>query len=86
MTKQEELKTSEEWQSLCKIKVLDPDGWDRRNYRFSWHEEKITRQEFENRLIKSTCEFGCDLEDMWDESAEVSTLSVVSPFGEQEEE
>jgi len=52
-----ELKTSEEWQKLCKIEVLDPDGWDRRNYQYSWHEELITRNEFEKRLGSSTCQF-----------------------------
>ena len=49
-----ELKTSEKWQKLCRVEILDPDGWDRKNYQFSWHEELITRQEFKNRLIQST--------------------------------
>lgn len=43
-------KTSEEWQRLCKIEILDPDGWDRQNFQFSWYEEAITREEFEKRL------------------------------------
>jgi hypothetical protein len=49
-----DLKTSEEWQKLCNIQVLDPDGWDRKNYQFSWFEEKITREEFQNRFYGST--------------------------------
>ena len=49
-----ELKTSEEWQKLCKAEVLDPDGWDRKNFQFSWYEENISRSEFEKRLVLST--------------------------------
>lgn len=51
-----ELKTSKEWQVLCKILIYDPDGWrnlpdldiDR------WNKEKITREEFEKRMCSST--------------------------------
>lgn len=50
------LRTSEEWQKLLpNPKVLDPDGWDRANFDHSWNEEKISRQEYEDRLIQSTC-------------------------------
>lgn len=60
------MKTSEEWQKLCKIEVLDPDGWDRGNYQFSWHEELISREEFEKRLLPSTVQFNTDnISDMW---------------------
>lgn len=54
---EQEKKTSEEWQKeLWKsIVVYDPDGWDRKNYDFSWHEEKITREEFDMRCANSTC-------------------------------
>lgn len=52
----EELKTSEEWQENCLVKVIDPDGWDRMNYQYSWYEEKITKREFEKRLMVSTLE------------------------------
>ena len=49
-------KTSEEWQSIFPYpKVIDPDGWDRKNYDYSWKEEKITLEEYENRLSNSTC-------------------------------
>jgi hypothetical protein len=52
---QEELKTSEEWQNqFTSTKVLDPDGWDRKNYQYSWFEEKITLAEYESRLSRST--------------------------------
>lgn len=48
-------RASVDWQERCKIIVLDPDGWDRKNYNYSWNIEKITRKEFENRLLFSTC-------------------------------
>jgi hypothetical protein len=51
----EELKTSEEWQKqFPNTKVLDPDGWDRKNYQYSWFEEKITLAEYTTRLSRST--------------------------------
>jgi hypothetical protein len=51
----EDLKTSEEWQAIhYQIKVLDPDGWDRKNFQFSWYEEKITLDEYNKRLFSST--------------------------------
>ena len=53
-----ELKTSEEWQKefADQYRVLDPDGWDRRNYEYSWGKELITREEFEARAAMSTLE------------------------------
>lgn len=49
------LKTSQEWQEIFyTIKVVDPDGWDRKNLQYSWNEEKITREEYSNRIEKST--------------------------------
>ncbi len=36
------------------VSVIDPDGWDRKNYKASWAEE-ITEQEFYQRLLNSTC-------------------------------
>ena len=50
-------RTSEEWQKLCEVEVLDPDGWDRMNFQYSWYEELITREEFERRLGSSTVQF-----------------------------
>jgi hypothetical protein len=53
---QETKKTSEEWQKENdSVIVLDPDGWDRTNYQYSWYEEKITHREYNNRLFQSTC-------------------------------
>ncbi len=48
-------KTSEEWQTLYPDpKVLDPDGWDRKNFQYSWFEELITLGEYQKRLLVST--------------------------------
>ncbi len=52
----EEMKTSEEWQKqFNEIVVLNPDGWDRKNYDYSWYEEKITFTEYNRRRSQSTC-------------------------------
>ena len=48
------LKTSQKWQEESDIIVLDPDGWDRKNYRYSWFEEEISLIEFEKRVMTST--------------------------------
>lgn len=54
----QELKTSAKWQELFPYpKVLDPDGWDRRNFIFSWNEELISKKEYDSRVFVSTCEF-----------------------------
>ncbi len=54
------LRTSDEWQELCRTIVFDPDGWDRssaKGFQFTWYEEQITRKEFEKRLCISTCQW-----------------------------
>jgi 5'-deoxynucleotidase YfbR-like HD superfamily hydrolase len=54
MTK-ENLKTSEEWQKLTpSIVVIDPDGWDRTNFQYSWFEEKVSLETYNARLFRST--------------------------------
>lgn len=51
-------KTSQEWQEEnMKTIVLDPDGWDRTNYKYSWFEEEITLEEYNSRVFQSTCMF-----------------------------
>lgn len=56
MVKDTDKRTSEEWQKVYShIIVLDPDGWDRKNYQYSWFEEEITEEEFVNRVMTSTC-------------------------------
>ena len=51
------LKTSAEWlKSDCpEITILDPDGWDRKNYEYSFNIEKVDFEEFQQRLVESTC-------------------------------
>jgi len=49
------LKTCQEWQEESDVIVYDPDGWDKKNYDYSWFEEKISLVEFEKRFIKSIC-------------------------------
>lgn len=48
------LMTSQEWCRQLGISVTDPDGWDRRNFEFSFREELITKVTFLNRVEKST--------------------------------
>lgn len=49
-------KTSDVWQKeFPHIKILDPDGWDRTNYQFSWFEERISYDEYMKRMMTSTC-------------------------------
>lgn len=53
-----ENKTSKEWYDLNpKPTIIDPDGWDRSNYRYSFYEELITKIEFDKRRMCSTCMF-----------------------------
>jgi len=47
-------KTSKEWSKELKVVVLDPDGWDRKNYNYSFNCEKITLEEFNKRVESST--------------------------------
>lgn len=54
-------KSSQQWQSLYPYpKVLDPDGWDRENYNYSWYEELITLEEYNRRVSNSTCMNYCN--------------------------
>jgi len=55
-------KTSEEWSKDYKdrVEVMDPDGWDRKNFEYSWYSEMITQNEFEYRLTVSTCIWNLD--------------------------
>lgn len=50
--------TSEEWHKTSKyscVRIMDPDGWDRSDFYFSWYVEVITEKEFQKRLSMSTC-------------------------------
>lgn len=49
------LRTSKDWLSENKfIDIIDPDGWDRENYNYSFNEELIDFEEFNRRIMKST--------------------------------
>ena len=52
-------KTSQQWYDEIPKElgfvIMDPDGWDRRNYDFSFNEELITKKEFLKRVTGSTC-------------------------------
>lgn len=50
------LKTSEEWLRDYPVTILDPDGWGRANYVWSFHVERITLAEFKYRVNMSTIE------------------------------
>ena len=52
--KKEIKKTSAEWIKQVGYEILDPDGWDRTNYDYSFNKEKITMEEFQKRLSLST--------------------------------
>lgn len=47
-------KTSAEWALDTEYIILDPDGWDRSNYDYSFNKEKVSLEEFNRRLSKST--------------------------------
>jgi len=50
------MNTSEKWQELYpNPKVIDPDGWDREHYEWSWYKQSITYKEYQRRLSLSTC-------------------------------
>ena len=58
----EELRTSYEWATdgrYAELTIMDPDGWNRGedDYQFSFYEEKITKDEFERRIMNSTIEW-----------------------------
>ena len=52
--KKEIKKTSAEWIKEVGYEILDPDGWDRTNYDYSFNKEKITMEEFQKRISLST--------------------------------
>lgn len=51
-------KTSKDWYAEIPSEfgfvIMDPDGWNRKNYEFSFNEELITKKEFFFRVLKST--------------------------------
>lgn len=55
---EEEKKSSADWFMELHhekgVVILDPDGWDRSNFYFSFNEEPITKKEYLTRLGYST--------------------------------
>jgi hypothetical protein len=54
-----DMKTSAQWHDLLEEKykgsyVMDPDGWDRSNYDYSFYREQIIEEEFWKRFFRST--------------------------------
>jgi len=51
-------RTSEYWYNQIpkehNLIIMDPDGWDRTNYVYSFEVEEITKEEFDKRLSYST--------------------------------
>lgn len=59
----EEFMTSRAWMQMdmnnhATYIILDPDGWDRQNYDYSFYEEKITYEEYNRRKNMSTVMLG----------------------------
>lgn len=54
-----EVRTSLEWleeaMEESRLVILDPDGWDRANFSYSFYQELISKAEFEKRVGFSTC-------------------------------
>ena len=61
LSTQRGIKTSNDWYQVVKdkfgIELMDPDGWDRQNFQFSFFIEKIDSNEFIDRLEISTLKF-----------------------------
>jgi hypothetical protein len=53
------LRTSAEWIQDFPVTLHDPDGWDRRNFQYSFYKELITLAEFKYRVGQSTVEGIC---------------------------
>lgn len=55
----QKLQTSLQWYNDLypegELAIMDPDGWDRSNWQYSFYDEKITEEEFNKRLMNSTC-------------------------------
>ena len=54
-------KTSEEWfielYPNNEIQILEPLGWDKKDFKKSYYEEKISKDEFNLRVLFSTVNY-----------------------------
>ena len=51
------VKTSDVWikeDNYKHLTIMDPDGWDRQNFNFSFFNEEISEEEFNKRLMVSS--------------------------------
>lgn len=48
-----DLRTPSEWETELRITIMDPDGWDRKNYAEDWI-KPISREEFELKAGRSS--------------------------------
>ena len=48
-------RVSRYWAEYYPFKILDPDGWDRKNYEHDWNIKAITWTEFLEKAMQSTC-------------------------------
>ena len=57
--KKDKFNTSDYWYNFLypnkEMRIMDPDGWNRQNYHYSYYEEKITLNQFLMRVGMSTC-------------------------------
>lgn len=51
----DERKTPAEWEEHFRVRVIDPDGWDRTNLEEDWA-KPLTGREFEQKIMASTIE------------------------------
>jgi hypothetical protein len=58
---QKQLKTSAEWREQFKDVIIDPDGWDRKNFEYSFREELVDEDEYHKRLGRSTAQITPDV-------------------------
>lgn len=54
-------KTSDDWFNQLypnnEIKITDPLGWDKDNFSESWYNEKITKEQFNMRVLLSEIDY-----------------------------
>jgi len=63
MNKNDIIQTSDKWLKDDEFKnliILDPDGWDRANFQYSFYEEQISLEEFRKRVYVSTIQWDID--------------------------
>lgn len=71
--------TSDMWQVIyTNPRIVDPDGWDRENFEYSWYIEEITLEEYAERALWSTCMSDTNEPTVWDYLEEINERTVES--------